>query len=85
MSRLLLALASVSLVCAAGCRRATSCEELVAEPIEGQYRGGAELGSMRLLGVKLQASKSEVVLSFRVQDGSEVHAKYRVLTKRRHR
>jgi hypothetical protein len=61
--------------------RQTRCEDLVAEPIVGSYRGGGSLGEQRLLKVSLDASEKEVVLSYTTRDGSRIHAKYRVLKK----
>lgn len=85
MSRLLpLALALVAPLYASGCRR-TPCEELVAAPIAGTYRGGGTLAEARLLKVALEASAQQVVLTYTTLDGSRIRAKYRVTKKTRRR
>ena len=75
-----LVLVVLAMLACAGCRR-TRCEDLVAAPLAGKYRGGGSLGPDRLLNVALVASTKEVVLTYTALDGSRIRAKYRV-TKR---
>lgn len=80
MTRVALALAVLALV--VGCRR-TSCEELTPVPNAGRYVGGGSLGSERLRGVAVEASATQVTLTFTSPDGARIKALYRVLKKRR--
>ena len=72
-------IALLALGCA-GCR-ATRCDEFVAEPNPGDYRGGGSLGEDRMLDVSLKASSKQVVLTYTSRDGSRIRAFYRISKK----
>ncbi|MDB4975858.1 MAG: hypothetical protein JWN48_4199 [Myxococcaceae bacterium] len=69
-----------ALLSGAGCGR-TRCEDLVAEPNAGSYRGGGSLGEDRMLDVSLKATAKQVTLSYTARDGSRIKAFYRVAKK----
>ncbi len=80
MSARLTCVLALATLAFSGCR-ATRCDEFVAEPNAGDYRGGGSLGEDRMLDVSLKATSKQVVLTYTSRDGSRIRAFYRVAKK----